>query len=154
MSLTKITSTVVNNISSFFTINSSTGLLNSVVPDLMPSNTTLYPSYTCRAWVNFNGTLTSPISGRASGNISSITKVGTGRFTVTFTTPLPDANYCVNINYSPDTGNGFYAAAANIFAVNLDYSVSAPTVNGFSFLTLNVGQSTFNPVYVSVSVFR
>ena len=49
------------------------------------------PSYTCRAWVNFNGTGTVAI--RASGNVTSITDNGTGNYTVNFTTAMPDANY-------------------------------------------------------------
>ncbi len=49
------------------------------------------PSYTCRAWVNFNGTGTVAI--RASGNVSSITDNGTGDYTVNFTTALSDASY-------------------------------------------------------------
>jgi len=32
---------------------------------------------------------------RASGNVSSITDVGTGRYTVNFTTAMPDANYSI-----------------------------------------------------------
>ena len=51
------------------------------------------PSYTCRAWVNFNGTGTVAI--RASGNVSSITDNGVGDYTVNFTTAMPDANYAV-----------------------------------------------------------
>jgi len=53
------------------------------------------PSYTCRAWVNFNGTTTPPTI-RASGNVSSVTKNGTGDYTVNFTTAMPDANYSFN----------------------------------------------------------
>ena len=48
-------------------------------------------AYGCRAWVNFNGTGTVAI--RASGNVSSITDIGTGTYTVNFTTAMPDANY-------------------------------------------------------------
>ena len=51
------------------------------------------PSYTCRAWVNFNGNGTVAI--RASGNVSSITDNGTGDYTVNFTTAMPDANYAI-----------------------------------------------------------
>jgi hypothetical protein len=51
------------------------------------------PIYSCRAWVNFNGTGTVAI--RASGNVSSITDNGTGDYTVNFTNALPDANYGV-----------------------------------------------------------
>lgn len=49
--------------------------------------------YTCKAWVNFNGSGTVAI--RASGNVSSITDNGTGDYTVNFTTAMPDANYAV-----------------------------------------------------------
>ena len=50
------------------------------------------PIYAARAWVNFNGNGTVAI--RASGNVSSITDNGTGRYTVNFTTAMPDDDYC------------------------------------------------------------
>lgn len=53
------------------------------------------PSYTCRAWVNFNGTGTVAI--REDGNVTSITDNGTGDYTVNFTTAMPDANYSANV---------------------------------------------------------
>jgi hypothetical protein len=59
------------------------------------------PIYAARAWVNFDGgnafspnPSTSAI--RGSGNISSINRTNTGRFTVNFTTAMPDANYSVS----------------------------------------------------------
>ena len=54
-----------------------------------PDGTT---NYKCRSWVNFDGT-TSPGTIRASGNVSSVTRNGTGDYTVNFTTAMPDANY-------------------------------------------------------------
>jgi hypothetical protein len=53
------------------------------------------PIFMCRAWVNFDGT-TSPGTIRASGNVSSVTKTGTGAYTVNFTTAMPDANYAAS----------------------------------------------------------
>ena len=50
-------------------------------------------AYGCRAWVNFDGTSGSIGSGRANGNVTSITDNGTGDYTVNFTTAMPDANY-------------------------------------------------------------
>ena len=50
-------------------------------------------AYGCRAWVNFNGTGTVAI--RDSGNVSSITDLGTGYYRVNFTTAMPNANYAV-----------------------------------------------------------
>ena len=52
-------------------------------------------AFGCRAWVNFNGTGTVAI--RASGNVSSITDVGVGIYTVNFTTAMPDANYAPQV---------------------------------------------------------
>ena len=49
------------------------------------------PVYACRAWVNFDGTGT--ISIRDSGNVSSITDLGTGVYRVNFATNMPDGNY-------------------------------------------------------------
>ena len=45
-----------------------------------------------KAWVNFNGT-TSPGTIRAQYNVSSVTKNGTGDYTMNFTTAMSDANY-------------------------------------------------------------
>ncbi len=44
------------------------------------------------AWVNFNGT-TSPGTIRSSYNVGSVTKGGTGLYTVNFAAALSDANY-------------------------------------------------------------
>ncbi|ROT44995.1 hypothetical protein [Pusillimonas sp. NJUB218] len=69
------------------------------------------PIYACRAWVNFNGTTTPPTI-RASGNVSSVTKLTTGRYEIAFTNTMPDANYAVvggvignNTNYAYMTTN-------------------------------------------------
>ena len=51
-------------------------------------------AYGCRAWVNFDGT-TSPGTIRGSGNVSSVSRTGTGAYTVNFTTSMPDTNYAV-----------------------------------------------------------
>ena len=59
-------------------------------------------AYGCRAWVNFNGTGTPAI--RASGNVSSITDVTTGAFTVNFAASMPDTNYAVNVSASAGDG--------------------------------------------------
>ena len=62
------------------------------------------PSYSARAWVNFDGTGTVAI--RASGNVSSITDNGTGDYTVNFTTAMADANYSTCIGGSRITSAG------------------------------------------------
>lgn len=65
------------------------------------------PLFQCRAWVNFDGTRDSTGAAstantarfiRASGNVSSVVRNGTGNYTVNFTAPLPDANYAVFVS--------------------------------------------------------
>lgn len=48
-----------------------------------------------RAWVNFDGTTTTPTI-RASHNVSSVVRNATGDYTVNFTSALPDANYAAS----------------------------------------------------------
>jgi hypothetical protein len=58
-----------------------------------------------KAWVNFNGTGTVAI--RDSYNVSSLTDNGTGDYTVTYSTAMPSADYCV---LGSNTGsNGSYS---------------------------------------------
>ena len=46
-----------------------------------------------RAWVNFNGTNGAI---RGSYNVSSVTRNGTGDYTVNYTNPMPNVNYSVH----------------------------------------------------------
>lgn len=57
----------------------------------------------CKAWVNFNGTLATPITPRASYNVSSVTKSSTGDYTVNFTTPMTDNDYSCVVSGSTTT---------------------------------------------------
>jgi len=63
---------------------------------VIPSGSTLFPAFFCRAWVAFNGAV-SPISVFGNGNVSSITDNGLGDYTVNFSTALPDSNYSCNV---------------------------------------------------------
>ena len=72
------------------------------------------PLYMCRAWVNFNGT-TSPGTIRGSGNVTSITKNGTGDYTVNFTTAMSDANYSMPSS-SANTGPTMSIASPQLAA--------------------------------------
>ena len=125
----------------------STGQQSSVVPDLSGSNTTLFPEYKCRAWVNFNGTTASPSTIRGSGNVSSVTKTGTGDYTINFTTAMPDANYSVvgmcNVN-SPGSG----------YQVQI-YNTGTPYNTGSVRICTDVrGVGFIDVAFVNVAVFR
>lgn len=104
-------------------------------------------AYACRAWVNFNGT--GAVAINASGNVSSITDVGVGIYTVNFTTALGDANYSaigsVRRNSTVDSNLDF----------TLGYDGYQYTAGGFS---INVRNSTAltleDPLKVCIAVFR
>jgi|DEB0MinimDraft_3_1074331.scaffolds.fasta_scaffold238534_1 hypothetical protein len=69
----------------------TTNNIDSNPPAALSTASGSAPSYSARAWVNFNGTGTVAI--RASGNVSSITDNGTGNYDVNFTTAMADTNY-------------------------------------------------------------
>ena len=106
------------------------------------------PSYSARAWVNFNGTGTVAI--RASGNCSSVTDNGAGDYTVNFATAMPD------INYSTTGSNQAIPAVANPFIL----------INGFAGPTLQAPTTTtcrifcqqngagYDSGYICLSFFR
>ena len=50
------------------------------------------PVYACRAWVNFDGTTTTPTI-RASGNVLGVTIRATGRYTINLAAAISDVNY-------------------------------------------------------------
>jgi hypothetical protein len=68
------------------------------------------------AWVNFDAPAGS-VSVRASGNVSSVSFVANGQYTVNFATPLADANYAVAccINDDPGSANGRILSSGGVF---------------------------------------
>ena len=49
----------------------------------------------CQGWVAINGSSGASPTIRASFNVSSVTRTGTGQYTVTLTTALADTNYVI-----------------------------------------------------------
>lgn len=104
------------------------------------------PMFQCRAWGSFDGTGTPAYSG--SGNMNAtITDNGTGDYTVTFSTAMPDANYAINVSATV----ALVASGSN-FARILVYNITATS---FSFQTINsAGSSVVDCAFVSFTVFR
>lgn len=119
----------------------TTAFVHDEVPALLNASGSA-PIYACRAWVNFNGTGTPAI--RASGNVSSITDNGTGDYTVSFTTPMPDGNYAVT---------GVAANSAGTSDRNRILTVSALT-SGSARVSINNGSSQADPETVTLQVIR
>ena len=120
------------------------------------------PIYGCRAWVTFDGTRNEADTGastnganvkiRASGNVTSVLKNGTGDYTVTFTTALADANYSLIANSS----NG-------VQGINDEYTgISAYGTNSYLAGSVRIGcvrwrfdfQVMYDAPIVSVAIFR
>lgn len=101
------------------------------------------PSYSGRAWVNFNGTSTVAI--RASGNVTSITDNGTGDYTVNITTAMEDANYAFVATVGRDTSSGNYFAGQG---------TSTPTASALRVQVRNDSGTVQDAPYVCVAIFR
>jgi hypothetical protein len=88
-----------------------------------------------KAWVNFNGN-TAAI--RSSFNIASITKNSTGNYTISFSTAMPNANYC------PVVGGDFNQGAT------LDNGMYLPTNFNFSTSSLQIGVTNYVGSYTDI----
>ena len=105
-------------------------------------------AYGCRAWVNFNGTGTVAI--RASGNVSSITDRGTGRYTMNIATAMPDANYSIVNTGSNNPGNTNFGHAAMI-----DGEAGTPLTTTYTYIAYKSDTASYvDVVYGCVAIFR
>jgi hypothetical protein len=93
------TATSATSATSATTATTATNLTNS---------TGSAPVFGIRAWATFDGTGSNStnMSINASGNVTSVFKNGTGDYTVTFTTNMPNANYAISGSCTGDTGSG------------------------------------------------
>ena len=105
-------------------------------------NTSNVEVYTCKAWVNFNGTGTVAI--RGSGNVTSITDVSSSKYRVNFATAMPDANYST-------TSMGDVANGANVL---INSGETAPATSFIELRTYNISWAGVDSSYVFVAVFR
>jgi len=105
----------------------------------------------CRAWVNFNGTTASPSTIRGSFNVSSVTKNGTGDYTVNFTTALADTNYAPTFGgFNTGNGDGGWIAAGN----GSGAYPTGVTTTSLRLLTFNNAGASQDQQAVFVHVFR
>lgn len=100
-----------------------------------------------KAWVNFNGT-TSPGTIRSSFNVSSVTKNGTGDYTVNFTTALADTNYSVSGVCSVETSE----TALRGVAINARTGATPKTTTAVRLWTSDSSVST-DRTHIDISIF-
>jgi hypothetical protein len=106
------------------------------------------PIYAARAWVNFDGTTAganpAPMTIRASGNVSSVTRNATGNFTVNFTTAMTDTNYvALIISGHTDLASSSSVRSDQILTSSVQLWTSNPGANTAS-----------NFAYTAVAIFR
>lgn len=93
-------------------------------------------AYGVRAWCSLNGTGTPAI--RGSGNVSSITDLGTGNYQYNFATAMPDGNY--GTSYSD-------------YSYGIGYTDNFTTTY-FRSQTLTTTYASLDSSFVQVAVFR
>lgn len=118
------------------------------------------PYYFCRAWVNFDGTrdTTNAVSTantnrllKGFGNVSSVLRNAVGVYTITFTTPMSDANYAV-------IGMGQYdttTSTSNNTGVSIARVTNAQQAGSIRINTQATnGGALIDFISVSVAIFR
>ena len=127
------------------TIDGSAGVTTNAGGSVNPSTNVEGINYSCRAWVNFNGTGTVAI--RGSGNVTSITDNGTGDYTVNFTTAMADANYATVITGARQAGAYNCITAINL--TNTNYSTTACRITA-----IQTNDSLVDSAFICVGFFR
>lgn len=89
------------------------------------------------AWVNFNGLTTATI--RASYNVSSVTRNGTGDYTVNFATALSDANYSAVTSIQLDQGGSAGTTNASLNIYKTSTALQTTTVRFYAVYNVNGG---------------
>ena len=101
-----------------------------------------------KAWGVFDGTAGSPTCS-ASGNVASITKNGTGDYTVTFTNALSSANYSASVIAQPPAGNN----AVNVLPFwGPSATAATPTTTTFRFMVVVAGTGFLDSARITFSV--
>lgn len=83
----------------------------------------------CTAWVNFDGR--SPATINNSHNVSSVTRLSTGKYTVNFATPMDNIYYCPSLSAGDGTPSG---TASMVVMLSAGNSTASPlkTVDGIT----------------------
>ena len=91
------------------------------------------PIYGARAWVNFDGTgaIGANQTIRGSGNVTSVYKISTGRYTINFTSAMTDANYAVVC--TSNSSGGWISSSSTLTTSNVEIR----TFNGAGAFTDN-----------------
>jgi hypothetical protein len=107
--------------------------------------------FTCKAWVNFDGTQAAASMIRASGNVTSITDNGTGNYTVNFATAMADANYTVVLQ---STGFSLANIGGNIVIAGTYTGANLKSTTQLQLQTFVNTTTVYDYAEINVAVFR
>jgi hypothetical protein len=100
-----------------------------------------------KAWVNFNGTLTSPISPNSSFNVSTVTKHAAGDYTINFSNSLSNINYSV-VGSSREASSGNFSRIISENGVNQLKTISQVRISA-----RDIGNSLSESNSISIVIF-
>lgn len=83
-----------------------TGLVSTTVDDIITPTSGSAPYYGCRAWGYVS--TGNPVALDGSGNISSVVRNSTGKYTITFAVAMPNDNYAINMGPNSQDTTQFY----------------------------------------------
>lgn len=110
------------------------------------------PAYSCRAWVNFDGTGAASANQtiNSSGNISTVFKNSTADYTINFSSALVDTNYAAA--FGSGTANGRWSSIYN-GTYNTTNSRSAQTTTSLRVIHADTtgSQNPINPFTVTIT---
>ncbi|HHH0001361.1 TPA: hypothetical protein ACPZFO_004415, partial [Yersinia enterocolitica] len=116
-----------------------------IVNAVQPSNPAL-----CTAWVNFNGV--APATIKSSHNVSSITRLSTGKYKINFTEPMNNINYCPVASLADGTAAGGASIVIMQDGTNIATSSPLKTINDFTVYIRSTG-SAFDSTDVNAIVY-
>jgi len=100
-----------------------------------------------KAWVRFNSSSGSSCTIQASYNVSSVTYISTGLYTINFTNAFVDTNYILtgSLGTGPGTQAGFFGFAD---------TTNVPTTTSCSVYAVNGSNALANYTRISAAIFR
>lgn len=139
-----------------FGINGNGNLTLSAAGDLYAGTTAtqngataaVYSRTTAKVWAKWNGTAGTLT---ASFNVSSLTKVGGGLYTVNFSSALADANYSV-VTANKYYGSGYAGSLA--FTNNASYPPSTTSVTLVNYLQTGGPGGSYDVDILCCAIFR
>lgn len=81
----------------------------------------------------------------ASGNVTSVVRNGTGRYTVNFTSAMPDANF---------SAIGTPGGSTGVSQLRGYEDATPRTASSWTFITLNVSDNFADAEWINVAIFR